>query len=118
MGIYGSSGKTTNPLGGLGVFIGLLSAVCSAVLWVHYFDPATTMFGEVSIRIATGDLASQLTILAATFGLMAVLGGIAGGLGGRGSGTTVAALMLGIVGLSYPVLHWLQVTTGRFGSPV
>ena len=54
MGIYGSSGKTTNPLGGLGVFIGLLAAACSAVLWVHYFDPTTTMFGDVSLRIATG----------------------------------------------------------------
>ena len=118
MGIYGSSGKTSNPMGGLGVFIGLLAAGCSAVLWVHYFDPTTTMFGDVSLRIASGDLESQLTILAGTFGLMAVIGGIAGGLGGRGSGTTVASLLLGIVGLSYPVLHWIQGTTGRFGSPV
>ncbi|HYJ61639.1 MAG TPA: hypothetical protein VE032_09280 [Actinomycetota bacterium] len=118
MGIYGSSGRTTNPMGGLGVFVGLLAAGCSAVLWIHYFDPATTLFGDVSVRIATGDLEQQLTVLAATFGLMAVIGGIAGGLGGRGSGTTVASLLLGIVGLSYPVLHWVQNTTGGIGSPV
>ena len=93
-------------------------AGCSVVLWIHYFDPTTTIFGDVSVRIATGDLEQQLVVLAATFGLMAVIGGIAGGLGGRGSGTTVASLLLGIVGLSYPVLHWVQNTTGGIGSPV
>jgi hypothetical protein len=118
MGIYGSSGKTANPLGGLGVVVGAIGAAISVILWIHYFDPSTSMFGELSVRITVGDLADQLPVLAAAFGTMAVIGGVAGGLGGRGNASTVASLLLGIVALSYPVLNWLQVTTSGIGSPV
>ncbi len=118
MGIYGSSGKTANPMGGLGVVLGVLGAAFSVVLWIHYFDPSTTMFGDISARIATGDLEEQFRVLAAAFGAMAVIAGISGGLGGRGSGTTVASLLLGIVALSYPVLNWLNVTTSGIRGPL
>jgi hypothetical protein len=118
MGIYGSSGKTTNPMGGLAVVVGVIGAALSVILWIHYFDPTTTLFGEFSVRITTGDLSDGLPMIAFAFGMIAVIAGIAGGLGGRGSGATVAALLLGIVAISYPVLNWLQVTTGGIGSPV
>jgi hypothetical protein len=118
MGIYGSSGKTSNPLGGVGVLVGAIGAAISVILWIHYFDPSTSMFGELSVRITVGDLADQLPVLAAAFGTMAVIGGIAGGLGGRGSGSTVASLLLGIVALSYPVLDWIQGATTGINSPV
>jgi len=118
MGIYGSSGKTTNPMGGLAVVVGGIGAAISVALWIYYFNPSTAFLGEFGARIATGDLADSMPALAFAFGTIGVVGGISGGLGGRGSGTTVAALLLGIVAVSYPVLNWLQVTTSGFGSPV
>jgi hypothetical protein len=118
-GIFGSSGRTANPLGVIGVLTGAIGAAFSVVLWIHHFNPDTTILGSYSAQIAAGGtLADQLRMLAAAFGLMAVLSGIISGLGGRGSGTTVAALLLGIVGLSYPVLTYLNVVTRFVPNPV
>jgi hypothetical protein len=118
MGIYGSSGRATNPMGGLGVVIGVVGAAFSVILWIHYFDPTSRILGETSIRIINGDLHEQLDVLAFAFGVMAVVSGISGGLGGRGSSTTVASLLLGIVALSYPVMNWLSTTSSGIRTPL
>jgi hypothetical protein len=118
MGIYSSSGRTSNPLGRMGVVVGFLGAAASVILWIHYFQPDTTILGSFSERIANGDLADQIRILALMLGTMAVVAGIAGGLGGKGSSSTVAALLLGAVALSYPVLTYLHVMSSRIGSPL
>jgi hypothetical protein len=119
MGIYGSSGRTSNPLGSLGVIAGILSLAGSAILWIHYFQPNTTILGRYSEQIAGGGpLADQIRLLSAFLGVIAVVAGIVGGLGGKGSTSTVAAILLGIAGLSYPILTWLNLMSGRIGSPV
>ena len=118
MGIYGSSGKTANPLGQIGVVVGLLGAVASVVLWIHYFQPETTIFGSFSEQIRNGQMSDQLRILAMLLGTMGVVAGIAGGLGGKGSASTVASLLLGIAGLSYPVLSYLNIMSSKIGSPL
>jgi hypothetical protein len=119
MGVYSSSGKTANPLAGLGILCGILGAACSAVLWLYHFQPDSTLLGSYSEQVAHGGvLADQLRILAATLGVMAIIAAIAAGLGGRGGGTIVAALLLGIAALSYPVLTWLNVVTRFVPNPM
>jgi hypothetical protein len=49
---------------------------------------------------------------------MAVLFGIIGGLGGRGSGSTVASLVFGIAALSYPILTSLDVVQRYVPNPL
>jgi hypothetical protein len=44
--------------------------------------------------------------------------GIIGGLGGRGAGSTVLSIILGIVALSYPVLNALHVIERHVPNPV
>ena len=116
--VFGSSGKTSNPLGAIGVIVGVIGAAFSIVLWLHYYQPETTILGSYSAQIHDGVLGEQMSTLAAVLGLMAVIAGIGGGLGGRGSSTTVASLLLGIVALSYPVLTWLNVVRGFVPNPV
>jgi hypothetical protein len=116
--VFGSSGKTSNPLGSIGVIVGLLGAAFSVALWIHYYQPETTILGTYSAQIHGGVLGDQMSTLAAVLGVMAVIAGIGGGLGGRGNGTTVASLLLGIVALSYPVLTWLNVVRGFVPNPV
>jgi hypothetical protein len=116
--VFGSSGKTSNPLGSIGVIVGLLGAAFSLALWIHYYQPETTILGTYSAQIHGGVLGDQMSTLAAVLGVMAVIAGIGGGLGGRGNGTTVASLLLGIVALSYPVLTWLNVVRGFVPNPV
>jgi hypothetical protein len=116
--VFGSSGKTSNPLGSIGVIVGLLGAVFSVILWIHYSQPDTTILGTYSAQIHGGVLGDQMSTLAAVLGAMAVIAGIGGGLGGRGSSSTVASLLLGIVALSFPVLTWLNVARGFVPNPV
>lgn len=116
--VFGSSGKTSNPLGTIGVVTGLIGATFSVILWIHYYQPDTTILGTYSSQIAGGVLGDQMRMLAAVFGAMAVIAGIGGGLGGRGSGTTIASLLLGVVALSYPVLIALDVVEGFVPNPV
>ena len=117
-GIFGSSGRTANPLGQIGVIVGILGAAASVVLWIHYFSPDTTIFGSFSDQVRAGQMADQLRVLAMLLGTMALVAGIAGGLGGNGSATTVTAMLLGIAALSYPVLSYLNIMSSRIGSPV
>jgi hypothetical protein len=117
-GILGSSGKTSNPLGPIGVITGMLGAACSVILWIHYFQPDTTILGQYSSQIVYGAMGDQLRLLAAVFGLMGIIAGIAGGLGGNGTAGTVTALLLGIVGVSYPALAYLNLLEGIVRNPV
>jgi hypothetical protein len=118
-GIYGSSGKTANPLGTIGVIVGVIGATFSVLLWIYRFQPETQLLGKYSVQMGPdGVMASQLGTLALVFGLIAVVVGIAGGLGGRSSGSTVAAILLGIVALSYPVLNSLNLVERYVPNPV
>lgn len=119
MGIFESSGKTSNPLGGTGVLVGLLGAGCSVVLWIYRFQPDSTLLGKYAPQMAVGGpLADQLRLLAAFLGVMAVIAGIVGGMGGRGSATTIGSLLLGIASLTYPVLTYLNLVTRFVPTPI
>ena len=119
MGIFGSSGRRANPLVNLGIFVGLIGALISVVLWIYYFEPGTQLLGkEYSAQIVGGaELADQLRLLAAAFGTMAVIAGIGAGLGGNGGGAAFA-IVLGAVGLSYPILRALDVLKGFVPNPI
>jgi hypothetical protein len=119
MGIFESSGKTSNPLGGTGVLVGLLGAGCSVVLWIYRFQPNSTILGKYAAQMtAGGPLVDQLRLLAGFLGVMAVIAGIVGGMGGRGSATTVGSLLLGIVALTYPVMTYLNLVTRLVPAPI
>jgi hypothetical protein len=118
-GIFGSSGKTANPLGTIGVIVGVIGAVFSVLLWIYHFQPESNLLGSYSAQMGPGGaMTSQLGTLALVFGLIAVVVGIAGGLGGRSTGSTVAAILLGIAALSYPILNSLHLIERYVPNPV
>lgn len=109
-GVFRSSGRRTNPLGAISVVTGLASALASAVLWIYRIQPDSRILGQYSAEVAAGgQLADQLVVLAAILGVMAVLSSIMTSSSGEGGGSYFMGLVLGLVGLSYPVLDWLNV---------
>jgi hypothetical protein len=111
--MLGTSGSRSNPLGALSIVTGLAAALASAVLWIYRVHPESLLLGRYSAEVAGGgQLAQQLTALAAVLGLMAILTSIMTSSGGQGGGGYFIGLVLGLVGLSYPLLIWLNVFTG------
>jgi hypothetical protein len=118
-GMFGSSGKTSNPLGLVGAIVGAIGAGFSVLLWLYHFNPDATILGSYSAQmIPGGQLANQLGTLAIVFGAIAVVLGIIGGLGGRGAASTVLSIILGIVALSYPVLNGLHLIERHVPNPI
>ena len=118
-GIFSSSGKTANPAGTVGSLVGAIGAVFSALLWLYHFNPDSTLLGKYSAQMAAGGLmADQLGLLAFWFGAIAVVLGIVAGLGGRGGGTSVMSILLGIAAMSYPVLTALNVVQHYVPNPM
>jgi len=111
-GVFRSSGKRSNPLGVVSVVSGLAAALASVVLWIYRIEPGSRILGQYSTEMAGGQLAEQLTALAAVLGLMAVLASIMTSSSGEGGGSYFMGLVLGLAGLSYPVLTWLNVISG------
>ena len=117
-GIYKSSGKHVNPAAGLSILTGLFGAGCSLLLWLFAYRPETTLFGSWGQEIAAnGLLAEQLRVMAVTLGGIAILSAIMASFGGRGRWTTATGVTLGVIGVSYPVLTWLNVATANLGPP-
>ena len=86
-GMFGSSGRTTNPMGTVGTLVGALGAAFATILWIYQFNPDSSLLGSYSIQITNGGpMADQLSTLALVFGLIAVVLGIAGGLGAAARG--------------------------------
>jgi hypothetical protein len=118
-GIFGSSGKTANPAGTIGSLVGVIGAAFSAILWLYHFNPDNTLLGKYSQQIAAGgQLADQLGLLAFWFGAIAVVLGIIAGLGGKGGGSSVLSILLGIAAMSYPVLTALDVVKHYVPNPI
>jgi len=119
-GIYGSSGKTSNPAGTVGVLVGVIGAAFSVILWFYHFNPSSTLLGSYSQELASGgQLADQLRLLALVLGAIAVVLGIVAGLGGRGGGSTaVFAILMGVVALSYPVLTAVNMISRYAPNPL
>ncbi len=112
-GVFGSSGKHTNPLGAISVVAGLASALASAILWIYRVHPESRILGQYSAEVAAGgQLTDQLIALAAVLGLMAILSSIMTSSSGEGGGSYFMGLVLGLAGLSYPLLDWLDVLSG------
>ena len=112
-GVFRSSGRRSNPMGVVSVLAGAAAALASAVLWIYRIEPGSRILGQYSAEVAAGgQLAEQLTALAAVLGLMAVLGSILTSSSGEGGGSYFIGLVLGLGGLSYPVLTWLDVISG------
>jgi hypothetical protein len=112
-GVFRSSGRRSNPMGVVSVLAGAAAAIASAVLWIYRVEPGSQILGQYSAEVAAGgQLAEQLTALAAVLGLMAVLGSILTSSSGEGGGGYFVGLVLGLGGLSYPLLTWLDVISG------
>jgi hypothetical protein len=117
--MFGSSGKTSNPLGTIGTLVGAIGAGFSVILWIYHFNPDSTLLGSYTGQMGPGGtLPGQLSALALLFGAIAVVLGIAGGLGGRGAASTIASILLGIVAVSYPVLNGLHLIERYVPNPV
>lgn len=112
MGIYQSSGRTRNPLGAVSVFVGIVGALASVILWAYQFDPNGPLVRSFAERLGPG-LASgdALVLFAGIFGAIAVISAIAISVGGSTRASSVVAVVLGVIALSYPVLSWFKVFT-------
>jgi hypothetical protein len=112
MGIYESSGRTRNPLGAISICVGIVGAVASIILWAYQFDPndpyVRSIAGKLGPGLASGD---TLVLFAAVFGVLAVIFAIGVSMSGSGRASTVVAIVLGAVALSYPLLSWFKVFT-------
>ena len=118
-GIYKSSGKHVNPAAGLSILTGAAGAACSLLLWLYEYRPETPFFGTWGRQIAAnGLLAEQLRVLAVTLGGIGILSAVLASFGGRGRWTTATGVTLGAIGLSYPVLSYLNVVTSSLGPQI
>jgi hypothetical protein len=118
-GMFGSSGKTSNPLGTVGALVGAIGAGFSVILWIYHFNPDSTLLGSYAVQMGPGGaLPGQLGALALLFGGIAVVLGIVGGLGGRGAGSTIASILLGILAVSYPILNGLHLIERHVPNPI
>jgi len=112
-GVFGSSGRHSNPLGIVSIVTGLAGALASAILWIYRIQPESQILGKYASQVAHGGpLAGQLAALAAVLGLMAVLSSIMTSSAGEGGGGYFIGLVLGLVALSYPLLTWLNIISG------
>lgn len=112
MGIYQSSGRTRNPLGALAVVVGVVGAGASVILWAYQYDPGGVLVRSVASKLGPGLLlGDSLVLFAAIFGTIAVVSAVALSVGGSTRATSVLAIILGVVALSYPVLQWFDVFT-------
>ena len=110
MGIYHSSGRTRDPLGGVAMLIGIAGAFASVVLWAYQLDPHGGFVHSIASRLGPGiALGDGLVLTAGICGGLAVIMAIAGSLGGSMRGSSVVAIVFGVIALSYPVLAWFQV---------
>lgn len=108
----GRAGRS-DPIALVSIVAGLAAALASAVLWIYRFQPESRILGRYSADVAGGgQLADQLAALAAVLGLMAILASIMTSTKGEGGGGSFIGLVLGIVGLSYPLLTWLNIVSG------
>jgi hypothetical protein len=112
-GVFGSSGKRSNPMGAVSIVTGLAGALAGAILWIYRIQPDSQILGKYASQVAHGGpLAGQLAALAAVLGLMAVLSSIMTSSAGEGGGAYFIGLILGLVALSYPLLTWLNIVSG------
>lgn len=113
MGIYESSGRSyADPIGVVALLTGLAGAILSGALWLVHFQPDTGILGSYGPQLASGGtFASQVAILAAVLGGMALLLGMMSSAGGRGRLSTSLSVVLGLLAISYPVLTALNVVT-------
>ena len=112
-GVFGSSGRHANPMGVVSIVSGFAGALASAILWIYRISPDSTILGKYSADVAHGgQLGEQLVALAAVLGLMAVLSSIMTSTAGQGGGGYFIGLVLGLFGLSYPLLTWLDILSG------
>jgi hypothetical protein len=112
-GVFGSSGRHSNPMGVVSIVTGLAGALASAILWIYRIQPDSRILGKYASEVAHGGpLAEQLAALAAVLGLMAILSSIMTSSSGEGGGGYFIGLILGLVALSYPLLTWLNIISG------
>jgi hypothetical protein len=110
MGIYQSSGRTRDPLGGVAMLIGIAGAFASVILWAYQLDPQGALVHSVASKLGPGlAFGDGLVLTAAICGGVAVTMAIAGSLGGSMRGASAIAIVFGVIALSYPVLAWFQV---------
>ena len=61
-GVFGSSGRRSNPLGVLSVITGIAASAASFVLWIYQVAPDSRLLGQYSAEVASGgQLWEQLT---------------------------------------------------------
>ena len=100
--MFGSSGKTSNPMGTVGTLVGAIGAAFSVILWIYQFNPDSSI-ARARTRPDHERRADGRPARHAGARVRADRGdhGHRGGLGGRGDDSTVASILLGVVALSY-----------------
>jgi hypothetical protein len=106
----GTTQRPANPLGVFSVVCGVLGAALTGVLWLYQVRPSASALGAYGEEIAAGgQLREDLIVLAGLFGAVAIVSAFLSSLGGQAKPSALAAIVLGAVALTYPVLARLDV---------
>ena len=111
----GSAAKPGNPLGVAAAVCGIVGALTTSMLWLYQQRPHSPLLGRYGYEIAHGGpLRDDLVMLATLLGIVAVLAAILSSIGGPAKPSAVAAVLLGMLALTYPVMVWLDMV----GTPL
>ena len=112
MGIYESSGHTRNPVGVIAVLVGLVAAASGLALWGYQYAPDSALIASIAGHLGAGSLlGDRLVTVAGIGGAIACGLAVITSLTGTGKASVVVALVLGVIGASFPVLSSLDVIT-------
>lgn len=117
-----TTARPSNPLGMLAPVCGVAGAVITGVLWLYQRRPASPLLGDYGYEIAYGgQLREDLILLAGLLGVVAIGAAILSSLGGPAKTSAIAAIVLGALALTFPVLTWLDevqapLPPGLFGA--
>ena len=111
----GTFARPTNSLGVVAALSGASGALLTGTLWLYQQRPTSPLLGRYGYEIAHGGpLREDLMLLAGLLGAVAILAALLSSIGGATQPSAVAAVLLGAVALTFPVMAWLDMV----GTPL
>jgi hypothetical protein len=108
----GRAARPQNTLGVVAVVCGVVGASITGLLWLYQLRPTSPLLGDYGYEIAYGgQLREDLILLAGLLGAVAVAAAVLSSVGGRAKPSAMAAMLLGAIALTLPVMTWLDLTS-------
>jgi hypothetical protein len=111
----GTIARPTNSLGVVAALCGVAGALLTGILWLYQQRPNSPLLGQYGYEIAHGGpLREDLVLLAGLLGAVAIIAAMLSSIGGATRASAIAALLLGAVALTFPIMVWLDMV----GTPL